>query len=189
MIKDGLKLSQTYNDLINRISKDIVCKSKASLSIAEELRKLNRKLNKKNVTRWNSILFMIRSVLKLSPEDMKTIRNQLPIKTQEQKEIKRKFDISTVEREMLEELKDVLEKFEFVTDELQSNKINISRVYPCVAFLRKTLKDTDSDGKPKIYEYTSLLRDQLLLSLNKRFGQLCQDDVFLISTLLDPNFG
>ena len=80
---------------------------------------------------------MIRSVLELSPEDMKTIRSKLPAKTAEQREVKRKFDITSVERDMLEELKEVLEMFEFVTDELQSNKINISRVYPCVMYLRK----------------------------------------------------
>jgi hypothetical protein len=118
--------------LIEKVSKNIVSKSKASLVVAEELRKLHKKLNKKNLTRWNSTLFMIRSVLNLSPEDMKTIRNNMPSKTADQKAIKRNFDITTVEREMLSELKQLLEMFEFVTDELQSNRINISRVYPCI---------------------------------------------------------
>ena len=31
----------------------------------------------------------------------------------------------------------MLEWFEFVTDELQSNRINISRDYPCIEFLKK----------------------------------------------------
>ena len=51
-----------------------------------------------------------------------------------QKEIRKKFSLNEQERELLNELKTVLEWFEFVTDELQSNKINISRVYPCVQF-------------------------------------------------------
>jgi hypothetical protein len=90
--------------LIEKVSQNIVSKSKCSLVIAEELRKLHKKLDKKNLTRWKSTLFMIRSVLNLSPEDTKTIRNNMPSKTNHQKAVKRYFDITTVEREMLTEL-------------------------------------------------------------------------------------
>ena len=65
---------------------------------------------------------MIRSVLKVSPAEFKTIRNSMPTATLQQKEVKKKFDISPNEREMLEELKVVLEMFEFVTDEFQTNQ-------------------------------------------------------------------
>jgi hypothetical protein len=182
VIKDGLKLNKQYEALIKHVSEDIVTKSKSSLIIAEELRKLNVKLNKKNVTRWNSILFMIRSALKLSPDEYKKIRAEMPTKTIEQKEIMRKFSLSATEREMLEELKEILEAFEFVTDELQSNRINISRVYPGITFIRKKL-----DGKDNIY--TQKLREDLLESLDKRFNDLMNDDALIYSTLLDPNFG
>jgi hypothetical protein len=116
-------------------------------------------MNKKNLTRWNSTLFMLRSVLNLSPEDMKTIRNNMPSKTADQKAIKRNFDITTVEREMLSDLKQLLEMFEFVTDELQSNRINISRVYPCIQYLLNNLKAKDEFGNDVVYEYTGALRD------------------------------
>ena len=189
VIKDGLKLSPEYIKLINHVAKDIVSKSKASLVVAEELRKLHKKLNKRNVTRWNSTLFMIRSVLKLSPEEMRTIRNNMATKTAEQRAVKRKFDLTNVEREMLEELKTLLEMFEFVTDELQSNRINISRVYPCIQYLRRNLKEKDENGHFVVYEYSGSLRDDLLESLNIRFGNLIKEEIFLISTFLDPNFG
>ena len=77
---------------------------------------------------------MIRSVLKLKPEDFKEIRDEMSANNATQKEIREKFSLNEQERELLNELKTVLEWFEFVTDELQSNKINISRVYPCVQF-------------------------------------------------------
>jgi hypothetical protein len=96
---------------------------------------------------------MIRSVLKLSTEEIKIIRNQMPSRTKAEKDIKIKFDISTVEREMLEELKDVLEMFEFVTDEFQSNRVNISRVYPAVKYLRENLLAKDSNDEPFNYKY------------------------------------
>jgi hypothetical protein len=168
VIKDGLNLDGKYISLINHVAKDIVAKSKSSSIIAAELRKLNKKLNKKNITRWNSILFMIRSVLKLSTEEIKIIRNQMPSRTKAEKDIKIKFDISTVEREMLEELKDVLEMFEFVTDEFQSNRVNISRVYPAVKYLRENLLAKDSNDEPIVYKYSTNLRKDLLSSLNKR---------------------
>ena len=185
VIKDGLKLNNDYERLINHVSKDIVSKSKCSLVIAEELRKFNKKLNKKNVTRWNSVLFMIRSVLKLTPEEMKKIRQEMPTKTSEQREIKSKFDLSYIDRLKLQELKDLLEMFEFVTDELQSNRINISRVYPAITFLSNKLEEDDENK----FEYTRTIRKEMLLSLNKRFKDLIKEDVFIVSTFLDPNFG
>ena len=39
------------------------------------------------------------------------------------------------------------------------------------------------------YKYTRQLRKDLLLSLNQRFGDLITNDVFVLSTFLDPNFG
>ena len=43
VVKDGLKLDNNYIELINKISKDIVAKSKISLTLAEELRKLDKR--------------------------------------------------------------------------------------------------------------------------------------------------
>lgn len=94
VIKDGLKLSTEYEGIIEKISKNIVTKSKCCVEIAEELRALNIQLCKKNLTRWNSTLFMIRSVLKLTPSDFQTIKSQLPVKTVAQREVKKNFGIS-----------------------------------------------------------------------------------------------
>ena len=92
---------------------------------------------------------------------------------------------SQQECEMLAELRDLLVCFEFVTNELQSNKVSISRVYPCYLFLKKRL----SEDLYK-YPFTKLIREKLLISLEKRFGSLIHDnDIFITSTLLDPNFG
>ena len=189
VIKDGLKLSDDYSKLIQHVSTNIVSKSKCSSIIAAELRKLYLKLNKKNLTRWNSILFMVRSVLKLSADDMKAIRNQMPGRTPTEREIRAKFDLTDVQHDMLLELKDVLEMFEFVTDEFQSNKISISRVYPSVMYLRSNLLEKDETGKLVVYEYTNDLRMNLVKNLNNRFEDIIKQDVILISTFLDPNFG
>ena len=67
-LKDGLKLDEAYTNLIKKFSKDIVSKSKCTLLIAEEVMK------NYVITRWNSVLFMIRYVLKLTPEDFKNLK-------------------------------------------------------------------------------------------------------------------
>ena len=121
-----MNLSEEFTTLINRISKDIVCRTKKSMIVAEELRSFNKKLAKKNLTRWNSILFMIRSVLRVSQAEYASIRSKMPMKTIAQRKVKNAFQITDKEREMLEVLQHVLVLFEFVTDEFQTNdKISV----------------------------------------------------------------
>ena len=69
-----------------------------------------------------------------------TFRSEMIVDTKEKVEVRRKFDLSSKERDMLEELKNILEAFEFFTDELQRNRVNISRVYLGVIFLKEKLK-------------------------------------------------
>ncbi len=45
---------------------------------AEELKIMNKKQNTNNKTHWKSILFMVWSIFKMSPEEMRTIRNKMP---------------------------------------------------------------------------------------------------------------
>ncbi len=125
---------------------------------------------------------MIRSALKLSPDDFKKIRNEMPTRNAKEREVRDKFHLKSNERAMLEELKEILEAFEFITDELQSNLVNISRVYPGITFLKEKLSIKNS-------VYTTDLREAFLASLTKRFEKLLDDDLIVFSTLLDPNFG
>ena len=183
VIKDGLKLNDEYNNLINRVSKDIVSKSKFSTIIAEELRTFNKKLSKKNITRWNSILFMIRSVLKLTPVEFASIKSKLPTTTKAQKETKKNFSLN-IEREMLKELRKVLEMFEFVTDEIQGDGVTISKVYPCINFLKTSLTKDLSSSK-----YTHKVQKDLLSSLQIRFKDVEENENYVVSAFLDSNFG
>ena len=80
---------------------------------------------------------------------------------------------------MLEELVNLLEAFEWVTNELQGNKVTISKVYPCIEFLFKELNDPDKQPR-----YTVDLRTALSDSLKARFGVLIKNEVFVISSFL-----
>ena len=77
VLNDGFDKNPEIIQIINKISKNVISKSSYSHVIAEELRHLKKKFHKKNATRWNSTLFMARSVLKLSVEDYDIIRTSL----------------------------------------------------------------------------------------------------------------
>jgi len=184
VLKDGFKLDKTYEELLKRVT-TMVGKSKKNSTVAEQLRALEKHLCKNNLTRWNSILFLVRSILKINAIELQQIRNNLPTKTKQQRATKELFRLTQIDREMLSELRDLLVCFEFVTNELQTNEISISRVYPCYWYLQKHL-NTDLDK----YKYTKNLRKELFSSLERRFSDLLVDnDIFILSTLLDPIFG
>ncbi len=164
VVKDGLHLDDNYTKLIKKVAW-IVGKSKNCTGVAEELRRLNKFVAKCVVTRWNSILFMIRSVLKITPEEWTLVRGRLNRKTYKAEQKYKKFLITEQERSVLVELQSVLNMFELITDEFQSNRISISRVYPCIDSLRDQLKGNMEDAI-----YTKQLRLDLLDSLEKRFG-------------------
>ena len=93
VVKDGLKLSEKYTILIKKISW-IVSKSRNCCTIAEELRRLNKFVAKCVVTRWNSILFMVRSILKITSDEWAEVRNKMNRKTYKEEMRWRRFNIS-----------------------------------------------------------------------------------------------
>jgi hypothetical protein len=179
VLKDGFKLSDTFTKLLNMVSKNIVSKAAFSHHISESLRDIGKKFHKKNATRWSSTLFMARSVISIKPIEYTNIKNSYKGKSAKEKKSYKNFDLMAEDRKMLEELVHVLEAFEWVTDEFQSNQVSISRVYPCIEYLRGILSEYQDD-----FLYVTELRSDLLESLNKRFGSLIQNDVFLVSTFL-----
>jgi len=125
VLKDGIQLDEEYTKLIKKVSKDIVSKTKISNIIAEEIRNLEKVLLTYVITRWNSILFMIRSVLRLTDEDFRSVRDKMPRKTKKQRKTRKSFELKSKERAMLEELAQILEHFESLTDNLQTNEVSI----------------------------------------------------------------
>ena len=125
-------------------------------------------------------------MLKLSAEEFDRLRRSLPIRTSRQKDTVKLFTLSVEDREILEELREVLEEFESVTNDLQTNQVSISRVYPAV----RTLMHKLSTNLWR-YTHTEKLRKELLKSLmsEKRFGKIIDDDIFTVSTFLDPTLG
>jgi len=87
--------------------------------------------------------------------------SQCPNDNTAQRAAKEKFNLSKKERAMLEELAEVLKHFEWLTDNLQTNEVSISRVYPCIVTLRvKILENLDQKS------YIKQLRRDLLTKKN-----------------------
>jgi len=75
-----------------------------------------------------------------------------------------------------------LGKYNFVI--ILNNQVSISRVYPCVVALRvRLLENIDSKRCKK------KLRNDLVESLDRRFKDLIDGDLFILYTFLDPFFG
>ncbi len=176
VLKDAFLALPHLNDLIIRLSKNIVSKSKFSALIAEELRNFGKKFAKRAVTRWNSILFTARSLIGVTSEQYKKIRDKMPTLSKKQKAAKSAFVLTAIEREMLEELVFVLEWFEWVTDEFQTNHVSVSRVYPCVSVLRHKLSDV-AYLKDQPFVHMEKFCAALLESLDLRFGKLIKSEV------------
>ncbi len=152
--------------------------------IAEQLRNLEKTLKTYVITRWNSILFTIKSVLSISDADFRKIRDSMETKTKKQKKTKQKFRLDKNDRNKLEELCTILELFQWFTNLMQSNQVSISCVYPCVLVIQNKLSEENAE-----LMLTKQLRNDLLESLNKRFGDLIESDLCLIASFLDPRFG
>ena len=82
---------------------------------------------------------MIRSVLRLTDADFRKVKEKMPHKTRKQRRARRRFKLKPIERAMLIELSVILEHFEWLTDNLQTNEVSISRVYPCVVALNSKI--------------------------------------------------
>ena len=80
--------------------------------------------------------------------------------------------MTQIERDTLTELVKILEWFESVTDEFQSDKVSISKVYPSVNFLRHKLNSLSGS-----LIYMEDFCATLISSLEKRFGKLVRNEV------------
>ena len=68
-----------------------------------------------------------RSVLLIPTKEFLAIQKAMPQTSEKQKVARKNYILFREERAKLEELQKLLELFEWVTNEFQSNRINISR--------------------------------------------------------------
>ena len=121
----------------------------------------------KNETRWNSQLKMVRRIIEVDID--KVVE-------------KRELCLTSDEKAVLRELVEVLEPFEEATDILQGDKYSsISLVIPSLLGLKRHLNDLN-------IRHSTRLTTTLRSSLDRQFGTIFDDPLYICSAVLDPGF-
>lgn len=166
VLRDALDDAASIKSLLGKVQK-LVAFCHKSTHAAEALEGMH-KLQPANVTRWNSQLKMLRSVLKV-PNDVLA-------------ELHCPIQLSPYELKIIQELCEVLEPFEEVTDRCQAEKaVTSSYVIPCVRGLRHAIKDAKMTGNKKFLS-------TLQTALERRLLKFEDMECFQMAATLDPRF-
>ena len=119
-----------------------------------------------NVTRWNSEIKMIRSVLSIPADKLDQLNTQ---------------KLTYHERSLLIDLLEILSPFEEATDVIQKqNTTSANFIIPCIHGLNAVLSNTHS-------KFQSYLVSTLKSSVNRRLSSYYQQRMYLIiAAMLDP---
>ncbi|XP_060072674.1 zinc finger BED domain-containing protein 4-like [Ylistrum balloti] len=162
VVKDGFKeISSSLNSVLAKVASVV---NFARSLIATEILEGEKRLQCANVTRWNSQLRMIKSVLDISEKLNKLDTTK----------------ISSYERKLLRELCLILNPFEEATVMVQSN--NSARLaVPLTIGLRHAMDNIS-------VTYNNKMTQALKRSLQKRMSVYEDDDLFTTAAILDPRF-
>lgn len=171
VIKDGLAKSISIASIISKVAK--VCnkihKSNSHVEVLEEVKKT---ISSANLTRWNSQLRMIKSILTIPQTAMEKIYFK-------ENELK----LSLGERQILEKLVVLLDPFNDLTIDLQKDFGSISVLYPAYrGIIFKLSKFTDDPDLKHIAE-------EFERSIKARFSFVQTDPIFALASILNPRYG
>lgn len=166
VVKDGLsETSQHLKGVVSKASN--IVKFVRKYINASDILENEKRLQADNVTRWNSQIVMLRSVLAVSEEKLA----QCGAPSQ----------LSTYERKLLKELCSILKPFEEATVMVQREKsVSASLVVPITLGLQHKLEKISST-------YNNRMVSCLKSSLDKRLSQYLLDDNYIMSAILDPS--
>lgn len=166
VIKDGLENDGQIKQFLAKVAKLVsFCRksTKATEVLSNEL-----KLQMATCTRWNSQLMMIRSVLRVSADVWDKLDTPYKLK---------QYELNTIK-----ELCDILEPFEYVTNQVQGqNMVTSSLVINCIRGLRAALASLHEVHKCKL---VSSLQSSIETRLNK-FESM---EAFQLAATLDPRY-
>ena len=164
--KDGLKEADTIKAVIAKASSIVGCVRRSTINT--EMLEECRKLQASNITRWNSELTMIQSLLRIPHEKID--------------ELNLAHKLSQYERIILTELCDLLAPFGTATDYTQGDKVvTASLVIPSIRGLKAQLLNVN-------VQYTEPVRAALLKSIDRRLSAHEDKNSFQMAAILDPRF-
>ena len=156
VIKDGFKQAASINKVLNKAS-SIVSHVRKSI-VSSEILESEKRLKAANVTRWNSQLKMIRSILRIPEEKLQSLDTH---------------KLTAYDRKILEDVVEILTQGDKV--------VTSSMVVPCVRVLKSTIDSLN-------HKYTSRFVATLKASINDRLSKYENIDAFLMASALDPRF-
>lgn len=166
VIKDGMKKAGQITTVIRRCAKLVSFVRKST--IAADVLEKEYRLQNDNLTRWNSQLKMIRSVLKV-PEDKLALLGDAPTMTSH-------------DRNVLKDLVEILTPFEDATDIVQTSNVpSAGYVLPCVRGLLHHIDNCYT-------KFHSSFVQALRASLVARMSSYESNDSYVIAAILDPRF-
>ena len=162
----------------------------------DALRDVKKTLRKKNSTRWNTIYLMLVAFLKLDCSEVEKILLSGCTTNSEKREARKK-DLTDIEREQAVELNEILEQLYIFTNIIQGDGVTISRLIPSLntVISRIDLRKRHEEAKASnssIQDRTFYYEDfssRLIEGLKSRFEYAFKDQIFTISSILDPNYG
>ncbi|XP_042213373.1 zinc finger BED domain-containing protein 4-like isoform X2 [Homarus americanus] len=166
VVKDGMEQDSQIKQILAKVSKLINFCRKST--VAAEVLSNEFKLQMATCTRWNSQLTMMRSVLRVLPEVWDKLDTPYKLK---------QYELNTIK-----ELCDILEPFEYVTNQIRGqNMVTSSLVVNCVRGLRAALASLHEVYKSKL---VSVLQSSTETRLNK-FESM---EAFQLAATLDPRY-
>ena len=195
-INDGLKMSPGVQDMI-KSAKAIVAFFHRSTKATEKLKELQVQLKLPGYkiitdcpTRWNSTYYMLQRLLE----------QKAAITVMCSSAGGPRASLTVSEWSMLEELVQILKPLEEATRELSvEHTVSSSKVIPLLNTilheLQKNVVDNDETQIPESQDYTASISEDskqvvlgLIHSIETRWIDYEKDDIYSISTLLDPRF-
>ena len=167
VIRDGLKESGQHLKGIIAKAASIVGSIRKSVH-ATEILESEKRVQAQNLTRWNSQIIMIRSLLNIP--DSKFSELDLSVK------------LTTYEKKLLKELCEILSPFEEATNLIQKqNSVTASLPIPVTEELKQKLQCLSS-------KFSCKLVTTFKESLTKRMSKYQENEHLKLATALDPRF-
>ena len=167
VVRDGLKEAGQHLKTVVAKASNIVNFVRKSVN-ASEILEGEKKLQASNATRWNSQLYMIKSILNVPEEKL----NKTECKIQ----------LSTYERKLLSELCTILGPFEHVTILVQKeNNISASLTVPVTIGLRHQMHQISSTFNNKMVS-------TFKRSIKERLSRYEEEESYVVAAVLDPRF-
>ena len=123
------------------------------------------------VTRWNSTLYMLQSIIaqKVALAAYTTENDDIP-------------QLSSHQLEIIDKVITVLQPVEDITKSISSEKASVSVIIPFVRALRRSWENCSNDRG------VQTMKNEMLTSLNCRFRDIESNETLVLATILDPCF-